>query len=178
MKRPIFRYSLSCLFGLFVLCNSCKKLEQLFAFTISNQSSVTIPSSSPVNLPVDIATPNVTSNSSQEFKNNNTNVNLVKNITLQSLQLSITSPSNQTFNFLQSIHIYISTNSSNEIELAYLDQIPANVNLIGLIPTQASLDQYVKASSYNLRTTVVTSQILTQNVNINVDSKFRVTASL
>jgi hypothetical protein len=181
MKRLIARCSLCSvfgLFGLFVLCNSCKKLEQLFTFTISNESSVTIASSSPVNLPVDIASPNVSSNSSQEFKNNNTNVNLVKNITLESLQLTITSPSTQTFNFLQSIHIYISTNSSNEIELAHLDQIPANVSSIALIPTQAALDQYVKASTYNLRTAVVTDQVLTQNVNINVDSKFKVTANL
>jgi hypothetical protein len=178
MKRLIGRYTLSYLFGLIVFCSSCKKLEQLFTFTISNESSVTIPSSSPVNLPVDVATPSVSSNSSQEFKNNNTNVNLVKNITLENLQLTITSPSNQTFNFLQSIHIYISTNSSNEIELAHLDQIPTNMSSITLIPTQEALDQYVKASSYNLRTEVVTSQVLTQSVNINVDSKFKVTANL
>ncbi|MDP9040531.1 MAG: hypothetical protein M3N30_01035 [Bacteroidota bacterium] len=178
MKNPAIAQTISLIFGLCVLCCSCKKIEELFTFTITNQCSVTIASTSPVNLPVDVTTPNVTSNSSQEFKNNNTNVSLVKNIILENLQLTITSPSNQTFNFLQSIHIYISTNSSNEIELAHLDQIPANVSSIALIPTQAALDQYVKASSYNLRTEVVTNQVITQNVDIIVNSKFKVTANL
>ena len=178
MKSRIIAKTIGLIFGLCVFCSSCKKIEELFTFSITNQCSVTISSTSPVNLPVDVTTPNVTSNSSQEFKNNNTDVSLVKNITLENLQLTITSPSNQTFNFLQSIHIYISTNSSNEIELAHLDQIPANVSSIALIATQAALDQYVKASSYNLRTEVVTNQVITQNVDINVNSKFKVTANL
>jgi hypothetical protein len=161
-----------------VFFGSCKKLEQLVTFTITNESNITINSSSPVNLPFNVISPNVTTNSSQQIKNNNSDVNLVKDIRLESLQLTITNPASQTFDFLQSIHIYISTNSSNEIELAYLDNIPPSVNTIGLISTQQKLDSYVKANSYNLRTEVVTKQILTQNVDIKIDSKFKVTANL
>jgi hypothetical protein len=169
----------ACLASLMILSFfSCKKIEDLFTFTISNESSTTIPSSTPVNLPFDVASPNVTTNSSQQFKNNNTDVKYVRNILLQNLQLTITTPSTQKFDFLKSIHIYISTNSSDEIQLAWLDQIPSGVNTITLTPTTAALDSYVKAPSYNLRTQVVTSQILTQDVTINIDSKFKVTANL
>jgi hypothetical protein len=157
---------------------SCKKIEDLFSFTISNQSSITIQSSSPVNLPFNIASPSVATNSTEQFKNNNTDVKYVRNIILQNLQLTITSPSTQTFDFLKSIHIYISTSSSDEIELAYLDQIPVGVSSITLIPTTAALDQYVKAASYNLRTQVVTNQILTQDVTVGIQSQFKVTANL
>ena len=165
--------------GFLFCCLSCKKIDKLLTFTMSNESSFTIPGSginSP--LPIPISTPNNTTNSSQSFSNNNTDANHVKNIYLKNLQLSITNPSNQTFNFLQSIVIYISTDSSNEIELAHLDNIPANVNSINLIPTSAALDQYIKASSYNLRTVVVTNQSLSQDVTVNADSKFQVTAKL
>jgi hypothetical protein len=157
---------------------SCKKIEDLFTFTISNESSTTIPSSSPVNLPFNVSSPSVTTNSSQQFKNNNTDVKYVRNIILKNLQLTITSPSAQNFDFLKSIHIYISTGSSDEIELASLDQVPTGVNAITLIPTTAALDTYVKAPSYNLRTQVVTSQILTQDVTIDILSQFKVTANL
>jgi hypothetical protein len=157
---------------------SCKKIQQLLTFDISNESNVTIDSSSPVNLPFDVSSPNVTTNSSQQFQNNNSNINLVKDIRQESLQMSITSPSGQTFSFLKSIHIYISTNSSNEIELASLDSIPASTTSIAPAPTQAKLDEYVKASSYNLRTEAVARQLLTQNVNIKIDCKFKVTANL
>lgn len=131
-----------------------------------------------MNLPFVVSTPDVTTNSSQEFQNNNTKANLVKEIRLQSLKLNITDPSGQTFAFLKSIHIYISTTSSNEIELAYLDNISATTSSIELTPTLAKLDAYVKSSSYNLRTEVVTKQVFTQNVTIHAESKFKVTANL
>ena len=157
---------------------ACKKIEDLFSFTVSNESSITIQSTTPVNLPFNIISPDVTTNSSEQFKNNNTDVKYVRNIILQSLQLTITSPSPQDFNFLKSIHVYISTNSENETELASLDQVPAGVNTIALIPTNAALDIYVKAASYTLRTQVVMNQILTQDVTVNAKSKFKVTANL
>jgi hypothetical protein len=177
MKR-ILLISGSLICCLLITISSCKKIENLFTFTVSNQSSFTVQSTCPVNLPFNIASPSVTTNSSEQFKNNNTDVKYVRNILLQNLQLTITNPSSQNFDFLQSIHIYISTNSSDEIELAHLDQIPTGVNTITLIPTTAALDNYVKAASYNLRTQVVTSQVLTQNVTIGINSLFKVTANL
>jgi hypothetical protein len=160
----------------FLICTaSCNKIDDLLTFTISNTDSLTIPASSALNLPIDFLMPDNTTNSSEAFSNNNTDANHVKNIYLKSLQLTITSP-NQNFNFLKSITIYISTDSSNEIELAALDSIPQNVTSIALVPTSTALDQYVKASSYNLRTQIVTDQNLSQAVNVRVDSKFQVTA--
>jgi len=157
---------------------SCKKIKELFTFTISTENNITIGNSSPVNIPVDIITPEVTTNSSQQFENNNTNINLVKDIRLKSLDLDIISPAGKTFSFLQSIHIYISTNAGNEIELASLDNIPATATSISLISTNAKLDEYVKAEHYSLRTKVVLKQVFTQSVEIKNNCKFTVTANL
>ena len=157
---------------------SCDKLDQLLTFTIANQSSITIPASGPVNLPFGISSPDVTTNSSEAFANNNTDADHVKNIYLKSMGLKITSPPNQTFNFLKSVNVYISTNSSNEIQLAYLDSIPQNVDSIALIPTQVALDQYVKAPTYSLRVEAVIRQGLSQDVNVDINSLFKVTANL
>jgi hypothetical protein len=157
---------------------SCSKKDKLFTFNIANESSFTLVASTPVNIPVDIATPGVTTNSTQQFQNNNTNVTLVKDIRLNSLDLTITNPAGKTFSFLQSIHIYISTSASNEIELAYLDNISSTASSISLNTTVEKLDAYVKASSYNLRTKIVTSQVQTQNIDIKNNCKFTVTANL
>ena len=157
---------------------SCKKIDQLLTFTISNQSNITINGSSPVNIPFNISSPGITTNSSAQFQTNNTNAAHVKDIRLKSLQLTIINPPSQTFAFLQSIHIYISTSTSNEIELASLDNISTTANSLALIPTQSKLDDYIKAPSFNLRTSIVTRQLLTQNVDISIDSKFNVTATL
>jgi hypothetical protein len=161
----------------FLICDtSCKKIDQLLTFTISNEDTLTIPATNTLNLPISFLNSNNTTNSSEAFANNNTDANHVKNIYLKNLQLTITSPAGQNFNFLQSINIYISTDSSNEILLASLNTIPQNVITITLTPTQAALDMYIKAPSYNLRTEVTTDQNLSQNVNIVADSKFQVTA--
>ncbi|NCU04577.1 MAG: hypothetical protein GXC73_11375, partial [Chitinophagaceae bacterium] len=75
-------------------------------------------------------------------------------------------------------HIYISTNSSDEIELAGLDNISSTAQTITLNATTQDLSKYVKASSYKLRTTVVTKETLTQPIDIRSDIKFKVRAGV
>ncbi|TDO72923.1 hypothetical protein EV143_107229 [Flavobacterium chryseum] len=155
---------------------SCDAVDDLLSFTISNQASITIQSTSPINLPTEIVTPDVTTNSSSEFKNNKTEAGLVKDVKLKSLKLSITNPDGKTFAFLKSIHLYISTTDSDEIELAYQDNINSTSNTLDLISTDARLDQYIKADKYKLRTKVTLKETLTQDVTVKADMNFRVTA--
>lgn len=155
----------------------CKEVEKLLTFTITDETEFTVESTSPLNLPIEIVTPTVTTNSNQKFENNNTKASLVKDIKLTELRLTVTNPSGKTFSFMKSVHIYISTDQNNEIELAYLDEFPTNVGSVTLNTTDEKLDTYVKASSYNLRTRIVTDESLTQPVDVKVDLKFKVTAA-
>src|SRR5687767_5075096 len=104
----------------------CKEVEKLLTFTITDETEFTVESSSPLNLPIEIVTPTVTTNSNQKFENNNTKASLVKDIKLTELRLTVTNPTGKTFSFMRSVHIYISTDQNNEIELAYLDEFPTN----------------------------------------------------
>ena len=159
-----------------VFFSSCNTVDDLLTFTISNNTSITIKSTSPVNLPSEIFTPEVTTNSSAEFENNKTKASLVKDVKIRSLKLSITDPSDKTFTFLKSIHLYISTSNSDEIELAYADNINVSSNTIDLICTDQKLDQYIKADSYKIRTKVTIKETLTKDVTVKADMKFKVTA--
>jgi hypothetical protein len=158
------------------LVSTCKDAEKLLTFRINDSTSIRIESSSPLNLPLGIPTPAVTSNSQQQYENNNTSKNLVKDVQLEELKLTITDPPSKTFSFLKSIHIYISTDQSDEIELASLENVSTNVNVVNLTPTKEKLDVYAKAPSYSLRTEVETDEALTQPVDIQVDLRFVVTA--
>ena len=155
---------------------SCSEVDKLLTFTISNQTTFTVNSGLPFNSPFEVATPDVTTNSTSEFKNNNTNIDLVKDVKLQELKLSITSPADKTFSFLKSIHMYISTTADDEIELAFQDNISSTTNTINLTCTSQKLDKYIKASSYKIRTTVTTKETLTQEIEVKADMKFKVTA--
>lgn len=159
-----------------IILSGCKKPGVNFA--INHQANFHVESASPLNLPFEAGTPDITTNSSQQFESNNTAANLIKEIKLENLKLTITNPSSKTFSFLKSIHIYISTNSSDEIELASLDNISSTAQTISLNCTTQNLDKYVKANSYKLRTSVVTKETLTQAVDFRSDIKFRVKASV
>jgi hypothetical protein len=168
------------LIALFLLSSlfltSCNALDDLLSFTISNETSFQIKSTSPINLPTEIIMPDVTTNSSAEFQNNRTEAGLVKDVKLKSLNLTITSPDGKTFTFLKAIHLYISTTDSNEIELAYQDNINETTNRIELISTNARLDQYIKADKYRIRTQVTLKETLTKDVTVKAGMTFRVTA--
>ena len=158
--------------------SSCKKIEDLFPFTVNVENNFTVPASGPLNIPFDILTPQVTTNSSQQFQNNNTDINKIRDIKLKKVDLQIINPPGKTFNFLQSVHIFISTDATDEIELAYLDNISTSATSISLNTTAERLDKYVKAPSYRLRTKIVTKQTLTQDVEIKNLCQFQVTANL
>lgn len=162
-----------CLFSLLL---SCEEIDDLLTFHVTDRTMIRIENAMTVGLPLDIPTPDVSSNSEQEFENNNTHADLVKDIKLEELTLTITDPPGKTFSFLKTIRIFISTTQDNEIELASLDNITTTTSMIELIPTQERLDAYAKASTYHLRTEVTTDETLTQSVDVQVDLKFRVTA--
>ena len=155
---------------------SCSVVDNLLTFTIDNQTSITIPTGFPVNTPFDLVTPEINSNSSSVFENNNTRADLVKDVKLKELKLTITNPANKTFTFLKSVHMYISTDANDEIELAYLDNINSTSNTLNLTCTTAKLDKYVKAPSFKLRVSALTKETITQDISIKADMKFQVTA--
>jgi hypothetical protein len=155
---------------------SCSVIDNLLTFSISNSTSFKIESGFPLGTAFEVLTPEVTTNSSAVFENNNTKAELVKDVKLKDLKISITDPSDKNFSFLKSIHLYISTDANDEIELAYLEDINSTTNTIDLIPTSQKLDKYIKASSYKIRTKAVIKESITKDITVKADMKFNVTA--
>jgi hypothetical protein len=172
MKTKIYLPILTFIF----LITSCNVIDDLLTFSIDNQTTFKIASGFPLGTAFSVITPDVTTNSSSTFENNNTKADLVKDVTLTSLKLTITNPSNQSFSFLKSVTLYISTDANDEIELAFLEDINSTSGTIDLIPSKAKLDKYVKASSYKIRTKAVLKETLAQDISIRADMKFKVTA--
>lgn len=170
------KYTYTALATLCLFVASCSVVDQLLTFTISNQTTITIGSGFPIGTAMSIVIPEVTTNSSAEFENNNTKADLVKDVKLTQFTLTITDPTNKTFSFLKSIELYISTDSSDEILLASKNDINSTTNTVVLIPTTAKLDKYIKAPSFNLRTKAVIKETISQDITVKGDMKFKVTA--
>ena len=175
MKRLTCYCLVIALFTLFS-CNAIKKLGQ---FYINYSAQAVFPANIPVNLPVTINTPPVATNSQQVFQNNNTRSDLIQSVKLDQLALNITSPAGQTFSFLQNISVYISSDSLPEIEIAGKQNIPVDAgDTLNLDVTGADLENYIKASTIKLRVSGTTRQLVTSDINVNMNARFFVQANL
>ena len=161
---------------LLLIVTSCNVIDDLLTFNIDNETSIQIDSAFPVGTAFTIITPDVTTNSSATFENNNTKADLVKDVKITDLKLTMTNPSNKSFSFLKSIRLYISTDANDELELAFLEDINSTATTLNLTCTSAKLDKYIKAPSYTIRTSAVIKQTLTEDITVKANIKFRVTA--
>jgi hypothetical protein len=142
-------------------------------------SNTTIPATFGVDIPINIWTPNIPTNSEQEFESNNTAKNLIEEIVLTELTLSILSPSNASFDFLKSIEIFISADGEAEKKVAWMDDIPkTSLKTIFLLTTSDDLKAYIKADKYKLNTKTVTRQLISQDTELEITNSFFVDAKI
>lgn len=157
---------------------SCEELKELLSFEITHSQTFTMPAQFVLpgaNLPGSPVA--VTTNSEESFKNNNTRADLVKDVTLSKLVLTIQDPASEDFGFLKDVEIFISADDVPEVRLAYLNDIPANAGkTLELTSTNAKLDKFIKAPSFSIRTRATVDEAVTQDVTIKTDMTFKVTA--
>jgi hypothetical protein len=159
--------------------SACEKVNDLLRFKINNETRFTVPSAIGLNVPTPLPTPDVTTNASQTFKNNNTDINKVKDIRLESLVLSITAPAGATFAPVKAVRLYISAPGVEEKMLASKENIPTDAgNILSLDVTGEKMDDFVKQESFQVRTQVVTRQTVFQDTDVTAKMTFGVTADL
>ena len=160
---------------LLLLFVSCEKINDLLTFEITSSETIKIPASGLIDAPL-IAPVPVPVNSQQSFENNNTKADLVRDVRLVKLTLTIVDPAAENFDFLDNIRIYIGTSGEDRILLASLDEVPTGVSTIDLVSANAQLDNYLKASSYTLYTEVGLRSNVAHELTVQADSRFQVTA--
>lgn len=174
MKRLILIFMMATVaFGL----SSCKK--KLTEFTIDYDSEVVVSSSFGQLVPFSLSTPEMETNSEFEFESNNTRKDKVDRIWLNNLTLTITSPSGETFSFLNSVEIFISSPNVAERKVAFKESIPSNVGTTLVCElVDVELQEYIKEETFTLRLVTVTDETIPQDVTINVYTNFSVIAKL
>ncbi|GAA4347961.1 hypothetical protein GCM10023185_03420 [Hymenobacter saemangeumensis] len=159
-----------------LLLVGCKKVNELLTFYVDDTQNVRIPSNFPLGGLGFLAPVSVTTRSEETFRNNNTRADLVKDVSLNKLTLTIADPAGQNFDFLQKIELFISTDANDQIRLAYADQVPRGVTSFELTSTNARLDKYLKSPTYTLTTKAQLGQPIARDVTVRAESRFKVTA--
>jgi len=179
MKNNIIKTS-NLVFLFFVLILfSCDKGN--VSFYLNDSSTTTIKSTLPfeINVPFNIPVGSVSSTSSQEYENNNTTPDLISDVSLEKLTVTITNPTDEDFSFLKSISISIEkSDGSEKKEIAYLNDISSTANSINLNTTGENLVPYLKDDTYKLETSVTVKKAPGHDIDLKIDLKFKVTAKL
>ena len=173
MKTKIFLLSFIILF--IAGCEATKKLTQ---FNMEFNNTIVISSTTGVDLPFNIYTPDIETNAESTFEINDTRKDLVEEIRLTSLTFTLTSPPNADFNFLKSINIFISAEGLSEAKVAWKDDIPSDVSHINLEVTGVDLQEYIKKDEFSLRYNIETNELLASDHHIDVHSVFFVQAKI
>ena len=158
---------------------SCDKVDELTKFDVDYESNYTIASTTIINTPFSIITPDITTNSTSTFENNNTRSDLVESIRLRSVRITLISPSDSNFDFLRSMRVFLDADDLEEVEVAFITDLEDdNVASLNLQLTNQELKEFIKKESFRLRVQTTTDQTLTQDHDIKIDCKFRVDAKI
>lgn len=157
--------------------SACKK--KVTQFHMNYDSEVVIPSTFGQIIPVSLNTPAISSNASQACEVNNTKKKYIESIFLKELNLIIVSPSSETFSFLNSLEVFISSENFPEKKVAFKYNIPSTIgNSISCDLSSIDLQEYIKEDSFNLRIAFESDETIPEDVTVDVKSKFLVDAKL
>jgi hypothetical protein len=157
----------------------CQAVDKWTQFDMQYNAQVTFSSSAGINLPFNLFTPDITSNSEQQFAVNETRKDLIEEIYLKELELTISSPSGEDFSFLEEVSVYISATGLPEIEIAAKKPVPNSTGvLLSLDVSQVDIKEYIKKDKFTLRLKTVMDEILATDHVINVKSVFFVDAEI
>ena len=174
LKTPVFFWLCA-----IILFSGCKKIDELTQFTMEYEQNVTIPSSSAVDLPFVVVTPEMSTNAESTFSNNDTKKELIEEIRLTQMTLTLEAPSEEDFSFLKSIEISIDADGLDEIVIANKSEIPDNIgNKLELDVINKDLKEYIKKEAFRLRITTTTDELLSSDHEVKVYSAFFVDAKV
>jgi len=177
-----------CLISLFASCKKTKDdVKSIFdiPFTFSMKNDFTLPGAGfviPVNdTAISIKSDNIANTIPDEFKKNNANIDKVKSISIEGVELTIKSPAGQTFSFMKSIEVYLGADGIGETLIAS----KSGINTITPAPTSLSLDTknaniiaYIKNPTYYIRTKTTIVSTYKDDILLGSEIKLKAIANI
>ncbi|GLB47715.1 hypothetical protein [Neptunitalea lumnitzerae] len=167
------------LFAVVICITSCDVIDDLTQFNMDFEEEVVIPASSVVNLPFTINTPQMTTNSESTFEVNDTRKDLVEEIKLTKLTLTLTNPVDGNFNFLTDIEVFIAADGLADMKIAWKENIANDGTVfLELDTTNEDIKEYIKKDEFSLQLTTTTDELISSDHYITVNSTFFVDAKI
>jgi hypothetical protein len=178
MKKSII--ILTALFCIIFFFQDCKKLKKYTDFDINYSTDFVIPSTGGIiNLPIDIITPETTTNTEGTYSNNDTEAKLVDEVKMTRLDLVINSPQNANFDFLRSIEVYLSSANEPEVLVASKYDIPqSGLRTLELDTHDENLKAHLEENAFKIRVKTNMRQAVAYDISMTANETFHVKAKL
>jgi hypothetical protein len=151
---------------------SCKKVNEATEFDINYSTDVTVPSGSvTVNTPVDFTTPEIPTESSNQFASNKTSKDLIDEITFTKFQVT-----SQTGNldFLKAVSVYIKAAGLSDLLIASKSNIPAGSTTVLLDPNGANIKEHIFKDKIQFRMQVTVGTAPASDQKLKLDQTVHV----
>ncbi len=162
-----------------LLLTGCKKLDSLTQFKMSYETDFTVQSSTVINLPINLVSPEIDSESETTFSNNNTSKDLIELIILEGLTIDLISPTDSDFSFLNSVEIYLNAEGLNEVLVAWNNNIESDPgNRLVLETSDQDIKDYIVQEEFSLKLKTVTDEVIDEDHQLTANSAFFVDAKI
>lgn len=167
------------IFSIMLIAVSCEEVDELTKFDIEYEESFTVPATLGIDTPISLPTPDITTNSEEKFSGNDTKKDLVEEIVMKELVLTLESPSDSDLSFLKSLTLYIKAEGMEETEIASRESIPDDIGqTLEMETTSVDLKEYIFKDSFSLRTRVTIDKTISEEHEMNAAMTFTVDAEL
>lgn len=169
--------SLFILIAIFFL-SSCDFLSEFTKFDLPYETSFTVPLIVASDSTLSIETPSINTGIADAVSQYNTGLDLIEEIKLTSMTLTLASPMGGDFGWLSTIEIFINATGQEELALAFDTSVADDAGAVLELETAtADLQEYIKLDDFGLRfsigtdETVLEEQEVTLNMVMHVDAK-------
>lgn len=175
-----YRQTISLLCLVLLLSNTgCKQIDKLTQFDYVLESECTVPGSFGVQTPFTLFTPEMQTNYESVFESENTRKDLVEEIRLKKVTLTLKSPAGADFNFLNKIYVYLKDASGNEQIIASKDPVPADGSQVLEMDTEpGDIKDLLMQDKVTIKISTTTDEVITQDHVIGIRSVFFVDAKI
>lgn len=157
---------------------SCEQLDKLTMFKISQDFDFVVPPTEISGIPIDIASPEVETNSEKEFAAHNTAKRLIEEVTLDQLILEM-QEGQENFGFVEYIEVYIKAEGLEETLVAWKYAVPDNAGQkLEMDVSKSDLSAYLKKDKISFRVRALTDRPIEQRLPIHAESTFRIDAKI
>ncbi len=164
--------------GFLLVLTGCDKDNQV-KFDLQKSEELSIPElKTAMQLP-GLYEPDFRVQGSKEFENNNTNASHVQTMTLKTLNLQIVDPPQRDFSFVESIHVYVDGQDSEEQRIAYKVNIRESIgSQLALKIENLDLAPYLDKESFKMRYDVAFDEGTSGKIKVAANMVFDVRAEV